>query len=209
MYLPPHFREERREVLRELMEKHPLATLVTLGADGLEGNHLPVLYDPDPAPWGTLRGHLSRANRQWRDYRPEIEALAIFQGPQAYISPNWYPTKQENGRVVPTWNYAVVHAYGKLSVYTEPERLRAFLDQLTAVHESGQARPWMPANAPPEFIKGLLKAIVGVELAVTRIEGKWKVSQNQPAENRLGAAEGLEAIGDEESAAMAELIRRD
>jgi transcriptional regulator len=207
MYLPPHFREDRREVLRELMEKHPLATLVTLGADGLEANHLPVLYDPEPAPWGTLRGHLSRANRQWRDYRPEIEALAIFQGPQAYISPNWYPTRQENGRVVPTWNYAVVHAYGKLSVYTEPERLRAFLDKLTAVHEGGQARPWMPANAPPEFIEGLLKAIVGVELAVTRIEGKWKVSQNQPAENRLGAAEGLEGIGDEESAAMAELIR--
>jgi transcriptional regulator len=208
MYLPPHFREDRIEVLRELMEKHPLAALVTLGQDGLVANHLPVIYDPEPAPWGTLRGHLARANNQWRDYRPEIEALAIFQGPQAYVSPNCYPTKRENGRVVPTWNYAVVHAYGRLSVYAEPQRLRAFLDRLTAVHESGQAKPWVPADAPPEYVEGLLKAIVGVELAVTRIEGKWKVSQNQPEENRLGAAEALEAIGGEESAAVAKLIRR-
>jgi transcriptional regulator len=200
MYLPEHFREDRPEVLRELMEKFPLAALVTLGSEGLVASHLPLLYDPEPVPWGTLRGHLSRANGQWRDYRPEVEALAIFQGPQAYISPNWYPTKREDGRVVPTWNYAVVHAYGTLSVYSEPERLRAFLDRLTAMHEAGQIRPWMPADAPPEYVEGLLKAIVGVELVITRMEGKWKVSQNQPAENRLGAAEGLEE--------MAQLVRR-
>ena len=199
MYLPEHFREDRPEVLRELMAKFPLAALVTVGTGGLEANHLPLLYDPEPAPWGTLRGHLSRANRQWQDYRPEVPALAIFQGPQAYISPNWYPTKQQHGRVVPTWNYAVVHVHGKLSVYAEPERLRAFLDRLTAVNEAGQPRPWAPADAPPEYIDGLLKAIVGVELAITRIEGKWKVSQNQPAENQIGAAEGLEE--------MARLIR--
>ncbi len=189
------------------MQKHPLAALVTLGSDGLTANHLPVLYDSEPAPWGTLRGHLSRANRQWQDYRQEVEALAIFQGPQAYISPNWYPTKRENGRVVPTWNYAVVHVYGTLSVYTEPGRLRAFLDRLTAVHETGQVQPWAPADAPPAYVEGLLKAIVGVEVAITRIEGKWKVSQNQPAENRAGAAEALEGLGDEERAAVAGLIR--
>jgi transcriptional regulator len=200
MYLPEHFREDRPEILRQLMEQFPLAALVTLGSGGLVANHLPVLYDPEPAPWGTLRGHLSRANGQWRDLRPEVEALAIFQGPQAYISPNWYPTKRETGRVVPTWNYAVVHVYGKLTIYAEPERLRAFLDRLTTAHETNQSRPWMPADAPPEYVEGLLKAIVGVELAITRIEGKWKVGQNQPAENRLGAAEGLEE--------MARLIRR-
>jgi transcriptional regulator len=199
MYLPEHFREERPEVLRQLMSEFPLAALVTLGTGGLEANHLPLLYDPEPAPWGTLRGHLSRANRQWQDFRPEVEALAVFQGPQAYISPNWYPTKQQHGRVVPTWNYAVVHAHGKLSAYSEPERLRAFLDRLTAVNEAGQAKPWVPADAPPEYVEGLLKAIVGVELAITGIEGKWKVSQNQPAENQIGAAEGLEE--------MARLIR--
>ena len=199
MYIPQHFREERPEVLRELMAKFPLAALVTAGTGGLEANHLPMLYDPEPVPWGTLRGHLSRANRQWQDYSPVVEALAIFQGPQAYISPHWYPTKQQHGRVVPTWNYAVVHAHGKLSVYAEPERLRAFLDRLTAVNEAGQPKPWMPADSPPEYIDGLLKAIVGVELAITRIEGKWKVSQNQPAENQIGAAEGLEE--------MARLIR--
>jgi transcriptional regulator len=200
MYLPEQFREDRPEVLRELMAKFPLAGLVTMGTGGLEANHLPLLYDALPAPLGILRGHLSRANRQWQDFRPKVEALAIFQGAQAYISPNWYPTKQQHGRVVPTWNYAVVHAYGTLSVFSEPERLRAFLDRLTAVHESAQSSPWMPADAPPEYIDGLLKAIVGVELTITRIEGKWKVSQNQPSENRLGAAEGLEE--------MARLIRR-
>jgi transcriptional regulator len=213
MYLPAHFREDRIEVLRELMGKHPLAALVTLGPDGLIASHLPVIHDPEPAPWGTLRGHLSRANPQWRDFRPEVEALAIFQGPQAYISPNWYPTKRENGRVVPTWNYAVVHVCGTLSVYADPQPLRAFLEELTAVHESVKAKltnvkPWMPADAPPAYIEGQLKAIVGIKLALTRIEGKWKMSQNQPAENRLGAAEALEGIGDEESAAVAELIRR-
>src|SRR5437773_652040 len=114
MYLPQYFREDRIEVLRGLMESHPLAALVTVGAEGLTTNHVPLIYDPDPAPGGTLRGHLSRANSQWKDFRPDIEALAIFQGPQGYISPNSYPTKQETGRVVPTWNYAVVHAHGAL-----------------------------------------------------------------------------------------------
>ncbi|HVW87061.1 MAG TPA: FMN-binding negative transcriptional regulator [Bryobacteraceae bacterium] len=191
MYTPAHFREDRPDVLRDLIGKYPLAALVTIGPDGLEANHIPLLFDPDPAPHGTLRGHLSRANRQWQNLRPDVEALAIFQGPQAYISPNWYPTKQETGRVVPTWNYAVVHAYGSLRVYDDPARLRSFLDRLTAIHEAKQPVPWKPADAPPEYIEGLLKAIVGIELTITRLEGKWKVSQNQPAENRAGVAAAL------------------
>ncbi len=201
MYLPPHFREDRPEVLRQLMADFPLAALVTLGSDGLAANHVPLLYD---AERGTLNGHLSRANSQWQDCRQDMDALAIFQGPQAYISPNWYPTKAEHGRAVPTWNYAVVHAHGRLSVYTEPERLREFLDRLTARHEASQPKPWAPADAPPGYIAGLLKAIVGIEIEVTRLEGKWKVSQNQPAENRAGAADGLASIGEN---AMAERIR--
>lgn len=197
MYLPTHFKEENPEILRGLMAAYPLAALVTAGPDGLVANHVPLLYED-----GMLRGHLARANPQWQGIQDGVDALAIFQGPQAYISPNWYPTKQENGRVVPTWNYAVVHVWGRLSVYDEPDRLRAFLDRLTATHEAGQPRPWMPADAPAAYIDGLLKAIVGIELAITRIEGKWKVSQNQPEVNRLGAAEALIDAPD-----MAELIR--
>jgi len=205
MYLPPGFREERPEVLRALIAEFPLAALVTTGPDGLTANHLPFLYDPEPAPWGTLRGHLARANSQWRMAEGEAEALAIFQGPQAYVSPNWYPSKRETGRAVPTWNYAVVHAHGRLSAYSDPERLREFLDRLTAEHEASQPIPWKPADAPAEYVDGLLRAIVGIELAITRIEGKWKTSQNQTAENRSGAADGLEALG---KTAMASLIRK-
>lgn len=205
MYLPPHFQEDRPEVLRALIAEFPLAALVTLGPDGLAANHVPLLYDPEPGPLGTLRGHLARGNPQWRSFQEDVEALAIFQGPQAYVSPNWYPTKQETGRVVPTWNYAVVHAYGRLSVYSDPDRLRAFLDDLTAQHEAGQPKPWTPADAPAEYIQGLLQGIVGIDIAITRLEGKWKVSQNQPEANRTGAAAGLEAIGE---SAMASLIRK-
>jgi transcriptional regulator len=173
MYLPPHFEEKRPEVLRALMAEFPLAALVTLTPDGLIANHIPLLYHPEPAPCGTLRGHLARANRQWQDFQPDTEALAIFQGPQAYISPNWYPTKQEHGRAVPTWNYVTVHAYGRLTALADPLRL--------------------------------LRAIVGIEIAVTRLEGKWKVGQNQPSPNREGSAQALEASGNSE---MAHLIRQ-
>lgn len=207
MYLPAHFREDRIEVLREHMERYPFATLVTAGASGLVASHIPLVYDPDPAPWGRLRGHLSRANPQWQDLQPEIEALAIFQGPHRYVSPNWYPSKEETGRVVPTWNYAVVHAYGRIEAYTDEERLRAHVTALTAVHEAGFDTPWKPADAPANFIEGMLRAIVGIELTITRLEGKWKVNQNRTMEDRRAVAEALEARDDPESRAMAELIR--
>lgn len=202
MYLPPHFKEENPAALHDLMVAHPLAALVTLGPEGLIANHLPLLHED-----GTLQGHLARANPQWQALRTDTEALAIFQGPQAYISPNWYPTRQETGRAVPTWNYAVVHVWGKLTVYSEPAKLRAFLDRLTATHEAGQLKPWMPSDAPAGYIDGLLNAIVGIELVITRMEGKWKVSQNQPEVNRKGAADGLSALGDDAGEQMARLIR--
>jgi transcriptional regulator len=198
MYLPTYFKEENPEVLRGLMAAYPLAALVTTGTDGLAANHVPLLYED-----GMLRGHLARANPQGQSIQDGVDALAIFQGPQAYISPNWYPTKKEHGRVVPTWNYAVVHVWGRLSVYAEPDRLRAFLDRLTSTHEAGQAKPWKPSDAPSDYVEALLKAIVGIELAITRIEGKWKVSQNQPEENRMGAADALI-----HEPGMADLIRR-
>jgi transcriptional regulator len=207
MYLPPLFKEEDPDVLRRLMAAHPLAALVTYGPDGLTANHLPFLLDPDSGSMGTLRGHLARANPQWPSFQPDVEALAIFQGPHAYISPNWYPTKQETGRAVPTWNYAVVHVWGRLRVYSDAARLRTFLDALTATHEAGQPEPWKPSDAPAGYIDGLLKGIVGIELAITRWEGKWKVSQNQPEVNREGAAEGLAALPGGSGEAMARLIR--
>ena len=207
MYLPAHFREERLDVLREHISRYPFAVLVTNGASGLIASHIPLLYDPEPGPYGTLRGHLSRANPQWQDYQAETEALAIFQGPHSYVSPNWYPSKQETGRVVPTWNYAVVHAYGRMATYTDEERLRAHVTALTAVHEAGFDTPWKPVDAPANFIEGMLKGIVGVEMAITRLEGKWKVNQNRTLEDRAGVAEALEDRSDDESRGVAALIR--
>ena len=164
MYLPPHFREQRPEVLHSLMRAHPLAALITHGPGGLDANHIPLLPDPDTQ---VLRGHLARSNPQWQNLPAGTEALAIFQGPAAYVSPNLYPTKQETGRAVPTWNYAVVHAWGELTVYSEPDRLLSFLEQLTAEHEATEPVPWMPADAPAAYIEGQLRAIVGIELRIT------------------------------------------
>ena len=206
MYIPAAFREDRIERLSELMRNYPLATLVTMGSSGLIASHVPLLYESLPDSPGILRGHLSRANPQWQDFRSEVEALAIFAGPEAYISPSWYATKQQHGRVVPTWNYATVHAYGNLEVYTEPARLRKLLATLTTEHEKRYS-PWTMSDAPPEFIDGLLNAIVGIDIRLTRLEGKWKVSQNRPPEDRHGVIEGLTAKGDAKSKAMADLVR--
>jgi transcriptional regulator len=206
MYIPPAFHENRTERLAELMRDYPLATLVTLGGSGLIASHVPLNFEPRPDCPGILRGHLARANAQSQDLRAEVDALAIFQGPQAYVSPSWYATKQQGGRVVPTWNYAVVHAYGKLEVYSDGARLRRHLESLTAQQEKSYS-PWTPDDAPPEFIDELLKSIVGIEIRITRLEGKWKVSQNRPAEDRAGVIAGLTRKGDANSAAMAELVR--
>ncbi len=205
MYIPPAFQENRMERLAELIRDYPLATLVTLGGSGLIASHVPLLYEPCADCPGILRGHLARANGQSEDWRSEVDALAIFHGPQAYVSPSWYATKQQGGRVVPTWNYAVVHAYGKLEVYSDGSRLRKHLESLTAAQEKSYS-PWTLDDAPPEFIDELVKAIVGIEIRITRLEGKWKVSQNRPAEDRAGVIAGLTRQGDANSAAMAELV---
>lgn len=207
MYIPAIFREERLEPILEIISEHPLATLITLGPEGLVANHIPLIHSREPAPWGTLRGHMARPNTQWREYRPEVEALAVFTGPQTYISPNWYPTKDQTGKVVPTWNYAVVHAYGRLESYTDPERLRSHLTELTATQEARFNDPWSINDAPSDFIDALLNSIVGIELKISRFEGKWKVSQNRTVQDREGVAYALENEPAESCPEMARLVR--
>lgn len=203
MYLPHHFTESRPEVLGAFMRAHPFATLVSLGGDGLIGTHLPMLWDPAPAPFGTLTGHIARPNPQAKGAKDGIDALAIFHGPQAYISPNWYPSKREHGKVVPTWNYIAVHAYGPLKLIDDAEWLRRLVTRLTDLHESFSAVPWKVTDAPDAFIDQMLKGIVGIELPLTRLEGKWKLSQNRPATDQVATFAGLEAKGDADSRAVA------
>jgi transcriptional regulator len=157
---------------------------------------------------GQLRGHISRANTQWRDYTPSVEALAIFSGPQHYITPNWYLEKQETGKVVPTWNYVVVHAYGHLKVIEDAEWLMAHLASLTNIHEAGSTVPWKVGDAPADYIASLVKGIVGLEMTVERLEGKWKVSQNRSEQDRNGVAKGLAELNTTESLAMKALVEK-
>jgi transcriptional regulator len=195
MYNPPHFREDREEVLHDFIRSHPLAALVTVSPEGLEANHVPLILD---AKAGILRGHVSRANRIWKESRPE--ALAIFTGPEHYISPSWYPAKQEHGRVVPTWNYTAVHASGTLTFFDDAARLRATVEELTAIHEASFPLPWKVTDAPSEFVEGLLKAILGFELKITSLEGKWKASQNRSEADRASVVEVLRSLGCPDSA---------
>ena len=176
--------------------------------DGIIANHFPFQIDPDPPPFGKLRGHMARANSLWRDFSPDIEALVIFQGPDSYISPSWYPTKSSSGEVVPTWNYAVVHAHGLLRIIDDRAWLREFVTRLTSRHEAGRSDPWKVADAPPGFIDKQLGAIVGIEIPVTRMLGKWKVSQNRLPQDRDGAVEGLLQESSDSAAAMADLVRQ-
>jgi transcriptional regulator len=206
MYQPPHFREERLDVQHGLIRAHPFGALVSVGADGLVANHFPFIIDADASPLGTLRAHMARANDQWKALDGSQDALVIFQGAYAYVSPSWYPTKAETGKVVPTWNYAIVHAHGRPRIVEDGAWLLRHVSELTVQHEASQPVPWSVSDAPAEFVAGLLKGIVGIEIEITRIEGKWKASQNRPAADREGVVDGLTARGDERSLAMAGLV---
>jgi transcriptional regulator len=206
MYLPSHFEESRPEILRQLIRDHPLGTLVTVGADGLNANHIPFEFDPDPAPFGTLRAHVARANPAWRDFSKEVEPLVIFQGPQIYITPSWYQTKKDTGKVVPTFNYIVVHAYGTMRVVEDAGWLRNFVGGLTDRFEASRAQPWALTDAPEDFIALQLRAIVGIEIAVTRLMGKWKTSQNRPALDQALVVAGLRESDDAMAQAMAAAV---
>ncbi len=217
MYIPRFNEETRTPVLHELMRERPLASLITYGRSGLFASHLPMVLeaegvlDDQAAPLGVLRCHVSRANVQWKDFDPAVEALAIFSGAEHYISPNWYEEKQTTGKVVPTWNYAVVHAYGHLKVVEDAEWLRAHVESLVRIHEAAVsektgARAWEVSDAPAEYVASIIKGIVGFEMKITRLEGKWKVSQNQSESNRRGVVEGLDSLRTAESKAMARLV---
>src|SRR5258705_11042604 len=203
MYLPSHFEETRAEVLHQFIRSHPLGALVTFGADGLNANHVPFESDPHPAPLGTLRAHVARANPVWREFSREVEPLVIFQGPQTYITPSWYQTKQETGKVVPTFNYIVVHAYGAMRVIEDAGWLRKFVGGLTDRFEASRAQPWAVTDAPEDFIAMQLRAIVGIEISVTRLIGKWKTSQNRPVADQKGVVAGVRETGDAGAPAIA------
>ena len=205
MYLPAHFEETRSEVLHALMREHPFATVIAHGADGLTVNHLPLHLAPEVGPLGALQGHVARANPLWRE-SANAEVLVIFHGPQAYVTPSWYATKREHGKAVPTWNYAVVHARGRLRTIDDPAWLRGQLETLVTRHEAGFAEPWRIADAPPDYIDKMLAAIIGVEVAITELKGKWKISQNQPQSNRTGVVAGLREQGTADALQIAALV---
>jgi transcriptional regulator len=206
MYQPPHFREDRLDVQHAMIRAHSFGALVTIGRDGLEASHIPFVLDDAASQFGTLRGHLSRANGQWKALDTSSDALVIFQGTHTYITPSWYPLKAETGKVVPTWNYVIVHAYGRPRIVEDGPWLAQNVTDLTKLHEDGRAAPWAVSDAPDDFIASLLKGIVGVEIEITRIEGKWKASQNRPEADRAGVVAGLSSQDDEASQAMAHIV---
>ena len=195
MYVPPHFLEDDKAALHQAIGETRLATLVTLGSEGMEASHVPILLDEGEGPYGAIRGHLARANPQWRRALAETPALAMFLGPDAYVSPNWYATKRETGKVVPTWNYLAIHAYGRVEFFEDAERLRAIVTSLTQRHEGRREKPWAVTDAPEDYIQAQLRGIIGFRLPIDRLEGKWKLSQNRPEADRRGVIEGLEGEG--------------
>ena len=195
MYVPEHFREERIEVLRNAIRSAGMATLVSMTTDGLIASHAPLMLDPEPAPYGTLIGHLARANPHARTADRGVQTLVIFQGPDGYITPSYYAAKREHGKVVPTWNYEAIHAYGTLQVFDDPVRLLDVVTRLTQLHETPRTAPWAVADAPEDFVQGMLRGIVGIALPITRLEGKIKMSQNRPAADQAGVIDGLRLDG--------------
>ena len=205
MYLPAHFEEKRPEVLHALMREHPLGQLITHGPDGLDANPLPFELDTSVGPHGLLRAHVARDNPVWQQ-AADTEVLVMFQAADGYISPNWYPSKPEHHRHVPTWNYARVHAHGVLRVRDDERFLRGLVARLTREHEarSQQTRPWKMGDAPGDYIDSMLKMIVGIEIDITRLVGKFKLGQNRELRDRLGAADGLAVRG---QTALAQAMR--
>ncbi|MBK7614202.1 MAG: FMN-binding negative transcriptional regulator [Vitreoscilla sp.] len=207
MYQPTHFVQTDAQAIAALLRAHPLATLVHHDPQGgLVADAIPMLWQPDASGGGgTLTGHVARANPLWQQ-ADGTEVLAAFQGPQTYVSPGWYPSKAEHGKVVPTWNYAVVQAHGRLRAVQDAHWVRALLERLTAQHEANQARPWSVADAPADYIEAMLRAVVGIEITVTRLDAKWKVSQNRSEADRQGVMAGLAQQDGNEAAAMAVLV---
>lgn len=204
MYLPKQFEQPDIDVMHALIRAKPLATLVTLNAGSIEANPIPLLLSADPKPYGTLCGHVARSNRLWQDHPADTDVLVIFHGSESYITPSWYASKAESGKVVPTWNYVSVQAKGKLRVIHDPGWILSQLESFTAHNEAEFERPWAVSDAPREFTAKLLEAIVGIEIVITDLKGKWKVSQNRSNQDRSSVAHGLNNHGRYE---MAELVK--
>lgn len=195
MYVPDHFRESQIELLQKLVDRHPLATVVANTADGLTANHIPLRSSLRPDGTGTLRGHIARGNTLWRRLEPDAPVLVVFVGADSYVSPNWYPSKREHGKAVPTWNYAAVHMQGCIRFIDDTGWLRSFVTTLTDTHEQPREDPWHVTDAPGDYIEGMLRAIVGFEITVSSTLGKFKGSQNRSAADRAGVNAALRAEG--------------
>lgn len=203
MHIPAAFRQDDLTQLHAQMRENPLAALVSHGASGLQASHVPLLLVAEEGDYGTLYGHFARANPQWRTFAEQPEALAIFSGADAYVSPSAYPSKAEHGKAVPTWNYISVHAQGQLQVFDDPERLRQLLARLTAAHEGNQPKPWAMDDAPRDYIDSMLRAIVGFALPIQRLQGQWKLSQNRNAADHAGVQQALSASPQAKDQALA------
>ena len=208
MYIPKQHEEFDLSVLHALIRAHPLGTWVTQSDGELLANHIPFLIDPARGEHGTLVGHVARANPVWKSFSSTINSVVIFQGAESYITPSWYPSKHEHGKAVPTWNYAVVHGHGIPQAIEDRDWLLEHLTQLTNTHEAEQALPWKVSDAPQDFTERLMQAIVGIEIPIARLVGKWKVSQNRPEPDKIGVVAGLLSRGDSQSKTMASLVRK-
>ncbi len=208
MYVPKFHEETQLPVLHALIAAHPLGAWVTAGDGELQANHIPFLLDPSRGEHGTLMAHVARANPVWQTFSATVPSVVMFQGPETYITPSWYPSKHAHGKAVPTWNYAVVHAHGLPRAIEDGAWLLEHLTQLTDTHEADQALPWKVSDAPADFTEQLLKVIVGIEIPITRLTGKWKVSQNRPEADKLGVVAGLLGRNEASARDMARLVNQ-
>ncbi len=206
MYIPAYHAEHDLNTLQSLIDAHSLGAWVTLGSGGLIANHIPFILDRSRGEFGTLRAHVSRANTVWQELSGEQDSLVMFQGPHAYITPSWYPTRLSQGKVVPTWDYVVVHAHGKARVIEDPQWMLQLLNDLTAHNEAGRPSPWRVSDAPADFIAKLARAVVGIEIPISRLQGRWKLSQDEAMPDRLGTVAGLAEQADANSIALAQLV---
>ncbi len=207
MYVPATFRESRLDAMHALMRAHPLGLLVTHGAAGLQASPVPFLLYADEGAHGVLRAHVARANPHWQRLDDVAECLVVFQAADGYVTPSWYPSKAATHRVVPTWNYATVHAWGRPRSVSDDDWLRRQLEDLTAYHESRRPRPWSVADVPVDFLASQMKAVVGIEIPIARIEGKWKMSQNKEVADRAGVVDGMRMHDDpHHNPAVADLV---
>lgn len=207
MYAPSHFHETRLDVLHSLIERYPLGTLITVIDGEITANHVPFLIEGSDSGPGILKCHVAKANPVWRELSNHKELLVAFQGCNAYVSPSWYPSKYEHGKAVPTWNYTVAHARGIAQTTTDREWLLQHVRQLSDTHEAKQVMPWQVSDAPTDYIDKMLGAIVGIEISLSSLEGKWKVSQNRSESDRVGVVAGLESMRSEDALAMSDIIQ--